>query len=517
MKYPINIIGIGLALGLLSGCAKLPHHTNPYDPGTPDEPLATDTIHLSETDVIEITENSIEFEWTYTGDDDRFQAFHVFRKDQTNPEREIATISAAYLTQFKDFGRDLDTAAPSPGSPAPGLTPGTAFRYRVEMELKNGVRVSSNEVTLETASPVKSISFGTPLGLQASAYGNTANGVNFALVAFAKDGNEYSLRIDTLYQSANSTTSAFRETNFQFQTLKNIPLSSSRDTFPGFIKELINTYNSNHRAVWSDTIPLSLPDSLGSVQISYEILGLALGLPRVVLALKVNGEVQRNRPPPNPPILKTASFLALVLFSLDADNKLVSVRNKVFEQTMPPTAPQTAEVLEFKDLKIRHDSVFALAAVKDPFQPNPLSVKLFSYQLDSIQGFFNPGAPVPVRLNGLRMRLVLTTGDYFVLASGGFGYFDPAQGAIVPLTFNNSSGRAEIIEPQDLLVTTDRRYIIDISQGGVMVFNAQNIFISIWTKANRKDLNFVEGDQICGNGRFAIFSTGDQHWIANTE
>ena len=123
------------SLLLLFGCADSPTHTNIFDPDTPNEdPTA---VELRTDLITDITNNSITFDWTESGDED-FYTYNIYRSDQPG----VNTSSALLGNHQYPFPNSITDT---------GLQPNTQYCYKVYTEDKGGLITPSNEICATTA------------------------------------------------------------------------------------------------------------------------------------------------------------------------------------------------------------------------------------------------------------------------------------------------------------------------------------------------------------------------------
>ena len=131
----LKIVLSCLIIIFLIGCAETPSHTNIYDPETPNNP--PNAVELKSDLINYITNNSIEFEWTESGDEDFFR-YNVYRSDQPGVDTNSTLLAShpyPFLTSIKDTG----------------LIANTSYYYKVYTEDKGGRATASNEFRIMTA------------------------------------------------------------------------------------------------------------------------------------------------------------------------------------------------------------------------------------------------------------------------------------------------------------------------------------------------------------------------------
>jgi len=506
------VLCILLTLSLvLSFCATPPEHTNPYDPETIlEEPPP---VHLAESDVIEITENSIEFEWSYFGDDDVFHAYHVMRKTgNEGPWEPQEIITSAYRTNFYDDGREMfeEEDIPTEEEIEFGLDPGSIYHYRVNVELKNGEVVESSPIKLQTAHRNRMIDNFPPRQITAAfAYGLTRSNQNIVMASLMQEGEEIRLRIDSIAVEKFSDDPDDKRFYFKRAMQPDLLLRRPDDSIPRFVRMIAEKYN---KITDGDTIPLHLLGRrefervIAFVNVEYNTIAVAF--PYVIMSVAVEVSVVFNPEyepiGPSEPIPKEKFFRVngLVQIVISETGQLDTMNTFAFKGGEEPVKGQLGEI---KDMQIRNDTLFLLGGY------DFVGHQIRLYALDR-NGITYLNRHMMVDMGGVQMPLVLTEDRIFVLAGGVIGT-QQDEGSIKPIDFIHSGGRAEIIEPQDLFVTTTNFYVMDLSQGGIIIFDRQGRFNSIWTKAFRKSLEFGQQDQIFGTENMIVFSTGDHHRI----
>ena len=114
----------------LLACADEPTHSNVFDPDTPNNPPSA--VELRTDLVTDMTNHSISFDWTESGDDDFFN-YNIYRSDQPG----VDTLSTLIGTHPYPF---LNTITDT------GLQQNRSYCYNVYTEDKGGLITASNEL-----------------------------------------------------------------------------------------------------------------------------------------------------------------------------------------------------------------------------------------------------------------------------------------------------------------------------------------------------------------------------------
>ncbi|SVE13867.1 uncharacterized protein METZ01_LOCUS466721, partial [marine metagenome] len=112
-----------------------PSHSNIFDPDTPNEdPTA---IELRTDLITDMTNHSITFDWTESGDED-FYSYKIYRSDHSGVDTSSILLGTH---QYPFLNAITDT----------GLQPNTQYCYKVYTEDKGGLITPSNELCATTA------------------------------------------------------------------------------------------------------------------------------------------------------------------------------------------------------------------------------------------------------------------------------------------------------------------------------------------------------------------------------
>ena len=130
MKTRITRISVLCLLSLFFGCADEPTHSNVFDPDTPNNPPSA--VELRTDLVTDMTNHSISFDWTESGDDDFFN-YNIYRSDQPGVDTS-STLLGRHPYPFLNAITDT------------GLQQNRSYCYKVYTEDKGGLRTASNEL-----------------------------------------------------------------------------------------------------------------------------------------------------------------------------------------------------------------------------------------------------------------------------------------------------------------------------------------------------------------------------------
>ncbi len=120
---------------ILFSCADEPLHTNVFDPNTPNDP--PDPVELRTDLITAITNESITFGWTESGEEDFF-SYNIYRSTDPGVDTSSALIGR-HLHPFLNTDEDM------------GLQPNTSYYYKIYTEDKGGLSSGGNELRVNTS------------------------------------------------------------------------------------------------------------------------------------------------------------------------------------------------------------------------------------------------------------------------------------------------------------------------------------------------------------------------------
>ncbi len=126
-----------LITGLLLSCVKVPHHTNPYDPATPnDEPRPL--ISRPDSIIVGVTSKSIDLQWPLANEIDEkdFDAYVISRKKEGDAEFTIMDqVTSLVRNSYSDRS----------------ISSNTTYLYEVYVRDKGGKQSAPLQVTIRSA------------------------------------------------------------------------------------------------------------------------------------------------------------------------------------------------------------------------------------------------------------------------------------------------------------------------------------------------------------------------------